>query len=147
MLDVGYTADLEYRLDEIIKDKGIFNSFLADVNEMCVSMLDTLKGNSKSVRFVGNWKNKSEFVCPVCGKPVLIGERNYYCSGYRDGCKYSILKNVGQKNLTANQLKALITKGKTGFIKGFKNHEGKKFDGYLVYNKDLMRLEFNVKVK
>ena len=145
LLDVGYTADLEYRLDEIIKDKGIFNSFLADVNGMCASMLNTLKGNRRSVRFVGNEKNRSEFVCPVCGRPVLIGERNYYCSGYRDGCKYSVLKNVGQKNLTANQLKALITKGKTGLIKGFKNREGKKFDGYLVYNKDLMRLEFTIK--
>jgi DNA topoisomerase-3 len=112
---------------------------------MCSEMLSTLKGNRNEVRFVGVEKNRSEFVCPVCGKPVLIGEMKYYCSGYRDGCKYAILKRVGQKNLTANQLKTLITKGKTAFIKGFINHEGKKFDGYLVYNKELMRLEFSFK--
>lgn len=145
LLDVGYTADLEYRLDGIIKDKAIFNSFLYDINVMCSDMLSTLKGNRNEVRFVGVEKNRSEFICPVCSKPVLIGEMKYYCSGYRDGCKYAILKRVGLKNLTANQLKTLITKGKTAFIKGFINHEGKKFDGYLVYNKELMRLEFSFK--
>ncbi len=145
LLDVGYTADLEYRLDAIIKNKDIFNSFLDDINSMCLGMLSTLKGNRNEVRFTGMEKNKSEYICPVCGKPVLIGEMKFYCSGYRDGCKYAILKKVGKKNLTANQLKTLITKGKTGFIRGFINHEGKKFDGYLVYNKELMRLEFSFK--
>jgi len=145
LLDVAYTADLEYRLDAIIKDKSIFNSFLDDINSMCVEMLNVLKGNRNEVKFNEIEKNRSEYLCPVCSKPVLIGEMKYYCSGYRDGCKYTILKKVGKKNLTANQLKTLITKGKTGFIRGFINHEGKKFDGYLVYNKELMRLEFSFK--
>lgn len=145
LLDVGYTADLEYRLDGIIKDKSIFGSFLEDINAMCEEMLRTLKENRNEVRFAGSYKNKSEFVCPKCGKPVLIGENKYYCAGYREGCKYAILKQVGKKNLTANQLKTLITKGKTGHIRGFVNHEGKKFDGYLVYNFELMRLEFSFK--
>ena len=30
--------------------------------------------------------------CPGCGKDIIEGPRNFFCSGFRDGCKYSIMK-------------------------------------------------------
>lgn len=74
--------------------------------------------------------------CPICGGEVLAGEKNYYCSNYKDGCKLVILKSIAGKKLTENQIKQLIEKGKTSKIKGFTSKSNKKFDASLVLKKD-----------
>ena len=35
-----------------------------------------------------------------------------------------------------SQIAALVTKGKTSLIKGFRSREGKPFDAYLTFDKD-----------
>ena len=40
-------------------------------------------------------------------------------------------KGIGGKRLTEKQVRALIGKGKTGLLKGFKSKSGKKFDARL----------------
>jgi len=37
--------------------------------------------------------------CPRCGKPVIEGKLGYGCTGFKDGCKFSIWKNSKQKYL------------------------------------------------
>ena len=40
-------------------------------------------------------ENKREELgkCPECGKPVYEGKKSYYCSGYKEGCKFVLWKN------------------------------------------------------
>ena len=38
-------------------------------------------------------------ICPRCGKPVIEGRLGYGCSGYKEGCRFSIWKNAKQKLL------------------------------------------------
>lgn len=49
--------------------------------------------------------------CPGCGKDIIEGPRNFFCTGYRDGCKYSIMKeNANLKvKYTANDAKKLFS--------------------------------------
>ena len=139
---------LEYKLDEIIKDKTRFPSFLAEVNRLCEEMLKTLKANKSALRLPENpspVKANPKLPCPLCGKAVYKGEKNYYCSAYREGCKFSIRLEIGQKKLTEKQAEELILKGKTGLIRGFINRSGEKVDGRLLYNKETMRLGIEFK--
>ncbi|MCD7825114.1 MAG: DNA topoisomerase [Clostridiaceae bacterium] len=55
--------------------------------------------------------------CPVCGKDVYESEKSFYCSGYRDGCKFSIWKNdkymaALRKKVTPGLVRNLLEKGK-----------------------------------
>lgn len=38
--------------------------------------------------------------------------------------------------LTDDEIRELLTKGKTGVLKGFKNKQGKRFDAALVFDAD-----------
>lgn len=70
--------------------------------------------------------------CPICGRDVLEYPKSYGCSGYKEGCKFAIWKEISGKKLTPGQAKELLEKGRTGTIRGFKSRAGKAFDAALV---------------
>jgi DNA topoisomerase-3 len=70
--------------------------------------------------------------CPKCGEGRIIeGRRGFGCNRYREGCDFVVWKEIGGKRLTEKQVHALIGKGKTGLLKGFKSKSGKRFDARL----------------
>lgn len=79
--------------------------------------------------------------CPACGKPVVKNSWGYGCTGYKDGCRFSVGTICGKK-ISEAQVKQLISKGKTGVIKGFKSKAGKSFDAMLVLNDGSVGFEF-----
>jgi DNA topoisomerase-3 len=71
-------------------------------------------------------------ICPKCGQGRIIeGKRGFGCNRYREGCDFVVWKVFGGKRLTEKQIHALIDKGKTGLLKGFRSKSGKKFDARL----------------
>lgn len=54
-------------------------------------------------------------------------------------CSVTIFRNKSDKQLTDKQITELVTTGKTGLIKGFKNRDGKVFDASLAFD-----VQFNV---
>ena len=85
--------------------------------------------------------------CPICGKPVVDRGPNwkrYTCSSndvrkgedgkFRRvaGCGFELWKSMYGKRLTERQVTDLLTKGKTGLIKGLKGKDG-PFEAYLVW--------------
>lgn len=75
-------------------------------------------------------KKDGGMICPQCGKEIRKMEWGFGCSGYRDGCTFSIGKICGKK-LTENQVKVLLSKGKVGPLSGFKRKDGSSFNGTL----------------
>ena len=69
--------------------------------------------------------------CPVCGKPMKAYDWGYGCSGYKEGCKFSV-GTICHKKLTENQLKKLLTQRDTGLISGFKSKANKPFRAHLI---------------
>lgn len=70
--------------------------------------------------------------CPICGKPMLKQKWGYGCSGYKEGCKFSVGEICGKK-LTEPHVNRLLTTKDSGLIKGFVSKKtGKKFDAHLV---------------
>lgn len=87
--------------------------------------------------------------CPDCGGDILLKSFGYGCSNYnqetREGCKFAVGKIAG-KELSEEQLKELLTTGKTATIRGFKSQKGVKFDACLALVKDedgCHRVQFN----
>lgn len=70
-------------------------------------------------------------ICPVCGKELRELNWGWGCTGYNDGCKFSISNEIAHKKITKEEVKALLTVGETGLIKGFKSAAGKSFDAKL----------------
>jgi len=81
--------------------------------------------------------------CPLCGKDITESAKGYGCTGYKEGCKFVIWKEIAGKKITAKQAQDLLQKGKTGTIKGFKSKTGKKFDAALVLQNGKVGFEFN----
>ncbi|HBL76605.1 MAG: DNA topoisomerase III [Bacteroidetes bacterium GWF2_42_66] len=77
-------------------------------------------------------KPATELKCPVCGNgTILKGNNAWGCSGWKNGCRFTIPFEFAGKKLSENQMAALVTKRKTPPIKGFAYNE-LKIDGTLI---------------
>ena len=74
-------------------------------------------------------------VCPDCGGEIVTTGFGFACVNYnsqsQEGCKFAIGKIAG-KDLTAANVKELLTEKKTSTIRGFKSQKGTKFDAVLI---------------
>ncbi len=65
--------------------------------------------------FVGDVVGK----CPVCGKDVVRTRYGYGCSGYKEGCKFSVNNVICGRVISLSNMKLLLETGKTSKIEGF----------------------------
>ena len=77
--------------------------------------------------FVGDAAGK----CPVCGKDVRRTKFGYGCSGYNEGCKFSINGTICKRVISIDNVRKLLSEGRTSKINGFISKNGKPFDAYL----------------
>ena len=70
--------------------------------------------------------------CPLCGREMKR-QRNFYgCSGYQDGCKFSVNVSICGRVISIAALKELTEHGRTPIISGFISpRTGKSFDAAL----------------
>lgn len=84
---------------------------------------------------------KSIGTCPRCGKPIVEGKKGYGCSGYREGCTFTIWKEgqhgvykvlaASKKKLTETMVKKLLSEGKV-LVRGLMSERtGKTYDAYI----------------
>lgn len=140
------TAQLETQLSMVEKGKMSFGEFMDSVNEQVDALVESAKknqGKSVVVAKKETTQNMDELGnCPFCGSPMRENSKSFYCTGYKDGCNFSIWKEIAGKKITKATAKNLILKGKTGKLKGFTSKSGKKFDAILVVNKNTHKIEF-----
>ncbi len=79
-------------------------------------------------------KKKLGVPCPVCGGEIETTPFGYGCSNYKKdgtGCRFSI-GTIAGRDLEEEELKQLLTNGKTDVLKGFISKSKKKFQACLV---------------
>ena len=77
----------------------------------------------------------NSYKCPKCGKQAIrFMTAVAKCSDEK--CGFVMFRKCGEKSLTDNTFKELLTVRKSGLIKGFKSKAGKSFDAYLVLNNE-----------
>jgi DNA topoisomerase III len=80
--------------------------------------------------------------CPLCGSEVIEQEKSYGCSGWRSGCKFAIWKTIAGKRISARAAQALLRRGRSQVLKGFKSKAGRAFDARLKLDQGEVRFDF-----
>ena len=80
--------------------------------------------------------------CPKCGKGTMqFYKKVVKCDN--PACECHVFREKAGKELTNDQLKALLKEGKTGVIKGFKSKQGNSFDAVVTLNRETYQTEFS----
>lgn len=72
--------------------------------------------------------------CPKCGAPMAFYPKIAKC--LNSECQLVIFRTMAGKELSDEQLKMLIEKGRTGVIKGFSKKDGDTFEASVALNAD-----------
>jgi hypothetical protein len=51
--------------------------------------------------------------CPLCEKDVIRTKFGYGCTGYKDGCKFTVNKSICKRVISLSNVKMLLATGKT----------------------------------
>ncbi|WP_238456315.1 DNA topoisomerase III [Desulfotruncus arcticus] len=138
------TGQWEKTLADIEKGMANPEEFMAGIRKLATEMVELARNQTASNQVQTNREPLGK--CPLCGRAVIEGKKGYGCSGYKEGCKFVIWKEIAGKKITENQAKELIQKGESGLIKGFKSKAGKKFDAALILGQGgKVELKFNAK--
>lgn len=102
------TAQWEKELD-LIRNGKSSKGFMEGITKFAHLIVD----ESKNVVVAAEDFKEFFGECPTCKKGILLSKGRYYCSGYKDGCKFFIWKSQYNKEITPQMLNLLLKKGKT----------------------------------
>lgn len=141
------TIEFEEKLQRVNSGEITKEKFIHDINEQIRQNIEIIKKEAPDKKLGGA---ESIGHCPVCGKSMWEGKKNWYCEGYSADpkCSFIIWREIAGKKLSAAEAAKLLTAKKTGIIKGFKSSKGNTFDAYLVLKQDnTIGFEFPAKKK
>ena len=125
------TGDWEYKLNQMAK--GLYTSadFKAEIINYVRELVSFIKKTDLS--HFSQESLKDNHSCPKCKSSKLFQyPKIWKCSNYE--CGFILWPNMAGKSLSKQNMTELITKGKTGPIKGFKSKKGKEFDATIFLN-------------
>ena len=150
------TAQWEERLAKMEKGSENRTRFMDDVSGFATILVDEVRakegekvaaikksGGNGGAKNGGAKNSEPLGVCPKCGSPVVETKKSYGCSAWKAGCKFAIWKAVSGKRISEAQARLLLTKGRTGQLKGFKSKAGKPYSAALILDGEhKVRMEF-----
>jgi DNA topoisomerase-3 len=128
--DVSMTGEWESALNKITTGNMDADTFHRGI-EVYAAQITTelLDSNIEG----GNKRERETAPCPKCkNSQVTIYQKVAKCNN--EECGLTVFRNKSGKDLTDGQIIDLLTKGKTGVIKGFKSKEGKSFDAAVAFD-------------
>lgn len=145
--NAGMTAQWERYLKKIRSQQGTQEAFLGSIERFVQHLIEKVPQNFKDKKeniadVAGHMEQENVMgTCPKCQNSVVDKGKFYGCSGYKDGCKFTLPKRWSQKALTKKNAQDLLSKRETSLIKGFKSKKGSNFSAKLTLN-DEMKLAF-----
>jgi DNA topoisomerase-3 len=73
--------------------------------------------------------------CPLCGRPVVENKLSYSCSGWKEGCKFALWKDIKTTSISKAEAELLLA-GKKTRSKKCKSKAGKEFSAKLFLKDD-----------
>ena len=126
--------DYREKLEDFIR-KETLNMVERNLTSRLVAQIQPLTG--KGARGIAA-KKKLGIACPVCGGELETTPFGYGCGNYKKdgtGCKFSV-GTIAGRDLSEEEFKDLITKGRTDVLDGFVAKSKKKFPASLVLEKN-----------
>jgi DNA topoisomerase-3 len=137
MKSVELTARWENGLLAIEHGKQDALKWVEEIKQFTRDVVTIARGQEQvKMMSGGSGGRESLGKCPLCDSDVVDYPRSYGCSGYREGCKFAIWKEIAKKKITPKQARDLLVKGRTEELKGFKSRAGKDFQAILVLGTD-----------
>lgn len=154
LLDLEYTGRLEKTLSDIEKGKFAKIDFMNLIRDFTIKSVDAIKKDTGALsRFKVEIPKDVESLgpCPVCGNPIIEGEKGFGCSNWKNGCKFTIWKddkyiNSFGKKVSREMVQLLLKNGKVGF-RNLKSKKGNTFSAYFRYEKNEETGYFNWKIE
>ncbi|PSR34090.1 MAG: DNA topoisomerase III [Sulfobacillus benefaciens] len=132
------TGNWESRLENIAAGTESADRFLADIRSYTQNLVAVAKQQSRT-----SVAPDDLGPCPMCSiGRVVAGKKGWGCSRWRDGCSFTIWREIAGKRLTETQLKTLLAGKTTALLKGFKSKNGKSFSARLRWNRDSHTVDF-----
>ncbi|NDV93380.1 type IA DNA topoisomerase [Dysgonomonas sp. 521] len=126
--DISMTGEWENALNKIAEGKMDADTFHKGI-EVYAAQITTELLESK----IEGGNQRESCPCPKCKNgQVVFFQKVAKCN--KEDCGLTVFRNKSGKDLTDGQLKDLLTKGKTGTIKGFKSKENKPFDAAVAFD-------------
>lgn len=126
--------DYREKLEEFIRKETV-SMINENLTSQIAGQIRPLAGsNAKDMKA----KVKIGVTCPVCGGEIETTPFGYGCSNYNkdgSGCRFAI-GSIAGRELNDEEVKQLLSEGRTGVLKGFTSKNKKKFSACLVMTKD-----------
>jgi DNA topoisomerase-3 len=71
----------------------------------------------------------SKYNCPLCHAQLKENKQAIFC--VREKCSFTLFRQIASKILRAEDIKLLLTQGKTDLLQGFKSKKEQLFDAYI----------------
>jgi DNA topoisomerase III len=139
------TARWEERLAKMEKGAERRPDFMADINDFTTKLVDGVRGMEGEKLVAPSRSREPLGACPKCGAAVVETKKAYGCSAWKQtGCDFAIWKQVSGKRLSEGQARQLLTRRRTGQLKGFKSKAGKPYAAALKLDgENKVRLDFD----
>lgn len=115
LADISATTDWEERMEENPE------KFLSDIKRF------VRESASKEMKLTVPMPTGTGINCPSCGKEIRKGKNGWFCSGYKEGCEFSVWETAFGTVITEKDLRDLC-EGKETQTKKCKNKEGKAYE-------------------
>ncbi len=125
-----FSAKLEYELSKMIDKEGRTTiEIVADAKMLLEKVFAYINGQATALLE----SRKSYGPCPKCESPVIKGKTGYGCCRYKKSCDFYFSEEIAGKKITEEEVSALLEKGYSPLIKGFKG-KNREFDAYLKFD-------------
>lgn len=137
------TAEWERGLSEIEKGKLSKEAYIGQLYQYIRRQITAMKEKDDGQSQEEDLNREAEEIlgnCPLCGKAVKENSKSFYCSGYKEGCRWSVWKNdkyfaaLGKK-ITKTLVKKLLENGQVQ-VKDLKSRSGSNYSITLRYIKN-----------
>ena len=127
-MDKYKTCELGRALKKVFRGEMSIEESVAFAAGEIRAIFDAASGERDGMGYFGD----AVGICPLCGKEVRRTSFGYGCSGYKEGCKFSIRMRILGKLITVGMARDLLSEGKTAVLDGFVSQKtGKSFSAAL----------------
>ena len=147
LLSPKMTAAWERGLSQIEEGKVSRADYTRKLNDYITTRINEIKALNDGKNYAGAaFERKVVGKCPICGADVTNTKKGHYvCSAYKkddpESCKFGVPAMFIEK-MDEEQIKTLMSGGKTSLVKGLKGKSGNLFSAYLQIKNGKVEMEF-----
>ncbi len=138
------TGKWEKGLSSVSKGKMAPDRFMGSIKRFVMFLIDDAQKNKREVVFEAETpakkrRNVSLGKCPICGSKVLENSKAFYCSNWKDGCAFTVWKNILDRysnNMDSAKMRKILKNGRAEKIKITMPQTGESGTADLVLNKE-----------